>query len=131
VQVVQNAYAAFQRGDIQTILDSLTHDVQWIAPAIEPVAGTYRGPGEVASFFQRVNEISEFASFEPREYVAQGDRVIALGRYKATVRQTGRAYDCDWAMAFGFRDGKISTFQEFTDTAAVSAALQTSSAARA
>jgi len=131
VQVVQQAYAAFQRGDIQTILNSLTSDVEWIAPAVEPVAGTHRGPNEVARFFQQVSEISEFSSFEPREYIAQGDRVVALGSYKATVRQTGRVYECDWAMAFQFRDGKVSKFQEFTDTATIAAALQVATAAKA
>src|ERR1700722_17311142 len=129
VQVVQKAYAAFQRGDIQTILNSLSDDVEWIAPAVEPVRGTYRGRDRVAHFFQQVSEISEFSSFEPREYVAQGDRVIALGSYKATVRSTKKEYECDWAMSFTFRDGKISKFQEFTDTATVAAALQTASAA--
>jgi uncharacterized protein len=131
VQIVQNAYAAFKRGDIQTILDSLSKDVEWIAPGVEPVAGTYHGREEVALFFQRVNEISEFSSFEPSEYVAQGDRVVVLGHYTATVRNTGRVYDCDWAMAFTVQQGKISKFQEYTDTAALVAALQTASAAGA
>lgn len=131
VQVVQEAYAAFKRGNIQAILDSLSKDVEWIAPGVEPVAGMYRGPDEVARFFQQVNEISEFSSFEPGEYVAQRDRVVALGHYRATVRNTGRQYDCDWAMVFTFQDGKISKFQEYTDTAAIVAALQTASAAGA
>jgi ketosteroid isomerase-like protein len=78
-----------------------------------------------------VNDISEFSSFEPREYVAQGDRVIALGSYRANVKSTGRFYECDWAMAFTLQDGKISQFQEFTDTAAIAAALPAASAASA
>jgi ketosteroid isomerase-like protein len=131
VQVIQAAYAAFQRGDIQSILDSLTEDVQWIAPPIEPVAGTYRGRAEVANFFQKVNEISDFVSFDPREYVAQGDRVIALGSYRASVRSTGKEYQCDWAMAFTVRDGRVAEFQEFTDTAAIAAALPAAASAGA
>ena len=131
VQAVRAAYAAFKRGDIGSILNGLTGNVEWIAPAIEPVRGTYHGRDGVARFFQQVNEISEFSSFEPHEYVAQGDRVIALGSYKATVRSTNRAYECEWAMSFTLRDGKISKFQEFTDTAAIAAALQISSSASA
>jgi ketosteroid isomerase-like protein len=131
VQAVQEAYAAYKRGDVQAILDRLSKDVVWVAPGVEPVAGTYHGPGEVARFFQLVAEISDFSSFEPEEYVAQGDRVVVLGHYKATVRNTGRVYDCDWAMAFTFRDGKVSKFQEYTDTAALAAAVQSASAAGA
>jgi ketosteroid isomerase-like protein len=131
VQVVQEAYAAYKRGDIQTILDRLTKDVKWIAPGVEPIAGTYHGPDEVARFFRQVNEISEFSSFEPDEYVAQGDRVVVLGHYQGIARNTGRVYECDWAMAFTVQDGKISKFQEYTDTAALAVALQIASPAGA
>lgn len=129
VQVVRDAYAAYQRGDIQNILDSLTQNVEWVSAPVAPFAGTYRGPGEVANFFQKVAENFEFSRFEPREFVAQGDRVIALGHYTATMRSTGRVVESDWVMAFTVGDGKISRFQEYTDTAAVVAALQAASAA--
>lgn len=131
VQVVQEAYAAFQRGDIQAILSSLSENVEWTAPGVEPVAGTYRGRDGVANFFQKVKDTVEFSAFEPREYVAQGDRVIALGSYKARASATGKAYDADWVMSFTFRDGKVVKFQEFTDTAVIAAALTATSAATA
>src|ERR1700682_3161695 len=92
VQIIQEAYAAFTRGDIPSLLESLSEDVEWIEPPVEPLGGPYRGRESFAKFFERVNELSDFASFEPREYVAQGDRVVALGHYKATVRGTGRVY---------------------------------------
>ena len=131
VQLIKDCYAAFQRGDIQTILNNLTEDVQWVAPNVEVVAGTYRGRDGVAKFFEKVAEISDFLSFEPREYVAQRDRVITLGSYHATAKSTGRSYQSDWAMSFTLRDGKVSRFQEYTDTAAIQAALPSVSSATA
>ena len=129
VQVVRDAYAAYQRGDIQGVLDSLSQNVEWVAVPVAPVAGTYRGPGEVATFFQTIAETFEFSRFEPQEFVAQGDRVIVLGRYTATARSTGRVVESDRVMAFTVSGGKISRFQEYTNTAAVVAALQAASAA--
>lgn len=123
IQVVRDSYAAFQRGDIPSLLENLTEDIEWIEPPVEPLGGTYRGRASVADFFKKVNETSEFSHFEPRDFIAQGDRVVVLGHYRATVRGTGRAYECDWAMAFTLTGGKISRFQEFTDTAAFAAAL--------
>jgi ketosteroid isomerase-like protein len=131
VRLVQEAYAAFNRGDIQAVLNSLSDNVEWIAPGVEPVAGTYRGKDGVAQFFQKVKETVEFSAFEPREYVAQGDRVVALGNYKATAHATGKPYQCDWVMSFTLRDGKVTKFQEFTDTAVIAAALTATSAAGA
>jgi len=131
VQVLKEAYAAFNRGDIPAILGRLSEKVEWIAPNVEPVAGTYHGRDGAAQFFRKVKEIVEFSAFEPREYVAQGDRVIALGNYKGTAHATGKSYGCDWVMSFTFRDGKVTKFQEFTDTAAIAAALTATSAATA
>jgi ketosteroid isomerase-like protein len=131
VQLVQDAYAAFQRGDIPGLLNSLSDDIEWVEPAVPPLGGVYRGKDGVAEFFRKVGETSEFASFEPQRFVAQGDHVIALGHYNATVRATGRTYDSDWAMLFVITGGKISKFQEFTDTAAFASAVSAAAAAAA
>lgn len=131
VKVIQDAYAAFQRGDIQGVLSRLTDNVEWTAPPNEPIAGTYHGRDGVAEFFRKVAEAFEFTRFEPQEFVAQEDRVVALGHYTATARSTGRTIDADWAMAFTVINGQISRFQEYTDTAAAVAALASVAAATA
>ena len=69
VELIRAAYAAFKRGDIQSILDSLSKNVEWVAAGVQPVAGTYRGKDEVGVFFNKVNELAEYLSFEPNEYV--------------------------------------------------------------
>src|SRR5690349_17420734 len=91
-QKVQEMYAAFQRGDIPTILNEVEEDVEWEqpGPAILPTAGRYQGRNGVASFFAHVAETWEFEAFEPREYIGQGDKVIAFGYYRAKARSTGR-----------------------------------------
>jgi uncharacterized protein len=121
VKIVQDAYAAFGRGDIPSLLASLSDDVVWTLPGapLIPQAGTYRGPEGVAQFFQKLAQTTEFLAFEPREFVAQGDRVIALGSYQAKGIATGRSFAADWAMSFTIRDGKVVKFQEFTDTASI------------
>jgi len=55
--------------------------------------------------------------------IASGDRVVALGRYDARSRRTGRTAASHWAMAFTFHDGKVAHFQEYTDTSTLEAAL--------
>ena len=76
VQVVKDGYAAFGRRDIPGLPALLAEDVEWQFPgAGTPLAGTYRGRDEVASFFQKLANEAEFLEFEPREFVAEGDRV--------------------------------------------------------
>lgn len=124
VQTVQSAYAAFQRGDIQGVLNILADDVEWHTPGegLVPQAGTFHSKDEVARFFQKLDQNAKFTNFEPRSYVAQGDHVVALGRYSGTVPQTGRTFESEWAMLFTFKGSKVAKFREYTDTAAIAQA---------
>jgi ketosteroid isomerase-like protein len=124
-RVVQEAYAAFGRGDIEGILERLDDDVVWKAvygagPHV-PTAGERRGKAQVGEFFKQVAQNVSFSRFEPTEFIASDSKVVALGHYAATT-PVGKAFDSDFAMVFTLRNGKVTEFQEFTDSAAVNAA---------
>src|SRR5437868_3050518 len=116
-QMVKDAYAAFLRGDAQTILNMLDDNVRWHAvigaEGVMKSAGVRTGRGAVGGFFADVASSVHFDRFEPREYVAQGDIVTALGHYTGKSIETGRSFDQDWVMVFRFANGKIVSFQEF------------------
>jgi ketosteroid isomerase-like protein len=121
-KVVEGAYDAFGRRDIPDLLGRLTDDVEWSTPGEAvgiPYAGPKRGRDEVAGFFQALAGAEEITDFRPREFIAQGDKVVVLGNYKGHVISTRREYDIDWIQVFTVRDGKISGFREFLDTAAL------------
>jgi ketosteroid isomerase-like protein len=124
-RVVQDAYAAFGRGDIQGVLNVLHDDVVWKpvtgAARHVPTAGERRGKPAVGEFFKIVGETTKFSLFEPREFIAQGDKVVALGHYTATT-PTRNSMDSDFVMVFTLHNGKVSHFQEFLDSAALNAA---------
>jgi ketosteroid isomerase-like protein len=126
-QVIQDAYAAFGRGDITTLLGYMTDDIQWqpvIGTAAHvPFSGERRGKSEVAEFFRLVATNEDFQQFEPREFVAQDDKVVAIGHYRAVTKPTGKILESDFVMVFTLRDGKIARFREFTDSAGINAAF--------
>lgn len=120
-QLVRDAYAAFQRGDIHTILDMLDENVEWHGvigtEGVLPQAGRRRGRAAVAEFFRQVAESTTFEAFEPREFIAQGDQVCVVGYYKGRANTTGETYANDWVMIFQIRNGRVVRFREFTDSA--------------
>jgi ketosteroid isomerase-like protein len=124
VAVVRRAYENFKGGNIGGILDSVTDDVDWRLPEMEGIgfAGARSGREAVGGFFSNLAELQESLSFEPREYVAQGDKVVALGTYRWRVKKNGREYGGDWAHVFTILDGKIAGFHEYMDSAAAIAA---------
>ena len=124
VAVVRRAYENFKGGNIGGILESVTDDVDWRLPEMQGVgfSGARTGRNSVAGFFSNLAEEQDSVSFEPREFVAQGDKVVALGSYRWRVKKNGREYGGDWAHVFTVRDGKIAGFHEFMDSAAATAA---------
>ena len=122
VRLIQKAYADFSRGDMASLLDAFAEDIQWITPGNTEVAGERRGREEVAAFFRTLADQWDFLAFEPREYIASGDRLVVLGRYDVRSRQTGRTAASHWAMVWTIQHGKATHFQEYTDTSTLEAA---------
>jgi ketosteroid isomerase-like protein len=79
-RTVKDLFAAFGRGDIAGIRALVGEDVIWQLPGTVPhYSGTYKGPSNVANFFQKLNANVGIEAFEPREFVAEGDRVLVIG----------------------------------------------------
>ena len=91
VQVVQQGYEAFGRGDLNALRALFDEQMEWISPGPPelPTRGRRRGRQAVAEFFQAVNDTFDLQRFEPKDVTAQGDRVVVLAedtsRIKATV----------------------------------------------
>jgi ketosteroid isomerase-like protein len=90
--LVQQAYGYFLSGDIPAVLDLLSEDVEWLVPEVEgvPGRGKWHGREQVGQFFQTLDDTEEARQFEPREFVAQDDKVVALGHYVWHVKSNGR-----------------------------------------
>ena len=129
--LVEKMYAAFGRGDVQTILDPLAPNVEWTmeGPSTLPFAGKKIGPGQVRSFFESLATTQEKQKLTIDDYIAQGDKVATTGRYSAVVKATDKRFDCAVAHVFTIRDGKITKFLDFADTAQMADAYVSAAAA--
>ena|SRR5205085_4841322 len=126
VEVVRHAYENFKTGDIGALIEQMSEDVDWRLPEIAgvPFAGARRGHRQVSEFFTSLADSQDVLSFEPREFVAQGDKAVALGTYNWRVKRTGCEYGGDWAHVFTVRDGRIAGFHEYMDSARAEAAFR-------
>ena len=79
--LAQSAYEGFGRGDIPALAEVMADDIEWVIPGDpndNPVAGTYRGKEEVLAWFGKLAEDLDFSTFEPRDFIAQGDKVVSI-----------------------------------------------------
>jgi uncharacterized protein len=121
VSKVKDLYSAFGRGDVATILGSMTDDCSWEfeAPAEISWGGNRRGPKEAAGFFTGIAAEHADPVLKMTEFLESGDAVAAFGRYDTTIRATGVRLSLPVAHYFKFRDGKVSRYINLTNTAAL------------
>ncbi len=118
VQIIQQAFADFSKGNIQGILDVCSNDVVWSGaenPNV-PIAGTFKGKEGVSKFFSTLAENVDYSNFEPKEFFSDKDAVIVLGHHTGKVKKTGKTFDHDWCMIFKLHEGKMYSYYVFVDT---------------
>jgi ketosteroid isomerase-like protein len=128
IETVRAIYAAFKRGDVQGILERMDETIVWVVPGSEavPMSGRRSGIDEVRRFFEQLSERLTFRVFESREFIAQGNRVVALIHYEGQDNMTGQPFDAESAMLWTIANGKAIRFREYTDTEALAMAARPS-----
>ena len=114
--IVETAYADFARGDVEAFLAILDPSVTWVDAEGYPYAGTYVGPEALLEgLIARIGAEWDDYTVVPNTYVADGDRVVALGDYSGTYKATGRSVEAPFAHVWQLVDGKVVSFRQFTD----------------
>ena len=124
VRALRGAYDAFGRGDEAAFLEALAHDVEWRVPDVLPWGGVRHGHEGVRSFFAILEEHVEGGWGTPEEFLDMGERVVVLGRFSGTVRANRVEFETRFAHVWTIRDGFLSGFDNYLDTATVVAALE-------
>lgn len=127
IKTIQRVYEAFSRGDVGTIVDAVTDDVDWAsdtASTAAPWYGPHKGKDGVASFFQQFAETMEVQEFTPLAFAANDSAVLTVVRFRTSSRATGKSAEMNLHHYFVFTGGKISSYLGSEDTALVEATLR-------
>ena len=122
VQTVKDFFAAIGRGDRDGLLALVAADIEWIIPGEDwPLAGTHRGHAGLADVLQKASKTME-TSTEPREFIAQGDRVLVVGFARGKIKATNKTFKDDWVFDITVQNGKLTKIREYIDTQALARA---------
>ena len=119
VAAITKIYDAFGKGDIPYIIDQLSDEVHWMAH-IEPFvpwSGDRSGKTNVPSLFQAIDDSVDVLSFTPGDFVAEGDTVVSFGSFGCRVKATGKSATTAWVFVRKLRDGLVTSYEQFHDTA--------------
>lgn len=121
VQMMRDLYDALGRGDMPMVLGAMDPAIEWREAEgnpYEPAGKAWRGPDAVVhNLFMRLATEWDGFTVHPREFYDAGPAVVVEARYTGTYKQTGKELDAQVCHIWKIRDGKVTSFQQYVDTA--------------
>lgn len=120
VEIVQNLYSAFAKGDVPAVLQKFDPKIEWNEAENFPYAdgNPYIGPKAVLEgVFARLGAEWEYWHLtEQSYYEANSGEVIVTGRYKAKNKTTTKEINVQFVHIWTLEDGLVTKFQQYADT---------------
>jgi ketosteroid isomerase-like protein len=121
VRLVQNVYEAFGRGDVATVLGAFDANIEWREAEgnpYEPSGKAWVGADAILqNLFIKLGADWDGFTVHPKDFHDAVGTVVVEGRYTGTHKRTGKVLDAQVCHVWKIRDGKLTSFQQFVDTA--------------
>ena len=121
VALLKNLYADFGRGNIPAVLGAMSPDIKWYSAEGNPYmlsGAPWVGPDAILNnlFMKIGNDWDKFV-VHPKAFHDAGNSVIVEVRYTGTVKATAKSVDAQACHIWDVKDGKVTKFQQYLDTA--------------
>jgi ketosteroid isomerase-like protein len=117
IAALREAYAAFNRGDMEAAVAALDADVEWIEPTEFPGGGTYRGRDHARQYLAQSRAAWAEVSSEPEQFIPAGKRIVVLVHARVRARGSHEWQDVLLADVYTVRGGKAIEMRAFADRA--------------
>jgi ketosteroid isomerase-like protein len=118
VETFKRAVEAYNRRDIEGVLDSLDPDVEW-QPALEVLLGgeatVYRGHEAIREMFRTTDEALGSINVEFFDIRDLGNRLFASGRLHTRGKESGAETESPVGYLADFKNGKALRIQTYLD----------------
>ncbi|KAA1245430.1 NAD(P)H-dependent oxidoreductase [Aquimarina sp. RZ0] len=124
-EVVQSYFDAFQKGDLDGVLDVFHPDCYIVSVKEEErlkeqLHGIYRTRKEARQFLRNIVSLFETKEFIVDTVLEAGDNlVVAKGTFSHLVRSSGKLFNSNWVQLCVVEDEMIKEYRFYEDSAAL------------
>ncbi len=124
IDTVKKMYELFATKDYEAIKKIFDKNIRWNQMRGFPGGGQYIGAEPI---FEKVfdgfrKDWTDWKATITR-YIDSGDGVFVVGCYEGTYKATGRSMQADFACEYKVKEGKITEFNQYTDTLLIGQAM--------
>ena len=110
---LRDAYAAFNRGDINAAVRILDPDVEWIEPPEFPGGGTYHGVEGAKQYLAQSRASAAQVISEPEQFIPAGNRIIVFVHARVLPKGSNTWQDVWLADLYTFQNGRATSMRAF------------------
>ena len=118
LESLRRGLAAYDRRDVEALLEELHADVEWQSALGEGLAGettVYRGHDGIRALFEEVDRAFTEFRVGLDQFRDFGDRILAIGWMRVRGRASGVDLESPISFVADFKDGKATRFRSFLD----------------
>lgn len=119
VEIFKRALAAFQRGDIDGMLEAVDPEIEHHAAfgvMLGGEAAVVRGHEGVRRWAREVSEtLAELPTLDLTDVRGRGDMVVATGRIRTRGKASGAETESPVGYVAEFRNGKVTALRSYLD----------------
>ena len=112
---LREAYAAFNRGDMDVAVSGLDPQIEWSEPPEFPGGGAYHGREAVKGYLTQSRANWAEGTSEPEQMIPVGDRVVVMVHARFRLRGSESWQDVKLADVYTVRNAKIVAMRAFAD----------------
>jgi uncharacterized protein len=112
---LREAYAAFNRGDIDRALQPFDAQIEWTEPVAFPGGGTYHGRDAVKRYLTQSRAAWAEGSSEPERFIAAGNRIVVFVHARVRPKDSNEWQNVYLSDVYTVRNGKAIGMRAFAD----------------
>ena len=117
---VEKMFAAFACGDLEKFRETVSEDTTWIYHGTKEIKKVkYEGKDGATTFIRNILTYTEVLSFEPQQFIAEGNMVVVIGREHQRIKATGKELRQKWVQVYTVENNLITRMEEFATSEVV------------
>jgi ketosteroid isomerase-like protein len=114
---LREAYAAFNRGDIDAAVQFLHPDIKWIEPAEFRAGGEYHGIDGAKRYLLHSRASAAEVISEPERFIVSGDRIVVFVYARVLPKNSTSWQEVRLADVYTFKGGRPIEMHAFANRA--------------
>ena len=112
---LREAYAAFNRGDIDTAVRFLDPQIEWTEPTEFPGGGTYHGVDGARQYLTQSRASVVQVISTPEQFIPAGDRIVVFVHARVLPRESNTWQDIRLADVYTVQNGRATKMRAFAN----------------